>query len=227
MALIDNLESTIHKLRWRAAGTEWADYYDDTNYTSNSMQKKHHLVSNFLQRITPKTVWDMGANTGFFSRIASDNNAETIAFDIDPAAVQKNYLDVKSQQLTNLLPLIIDLTNPSGGIGWENAERMSLVQRGPADTVLALALVHHLAISNNVPLPKIAAFFQKLSRWLIVEFVPKEDSQVQRLLISREDVFTEYHQKAFEDSLREYFIIHDKQPIPESQRVLYLAERIS
>ncbi|GAI82895.1 unnamed protein product, partial [marine sediment metagenome] len=151
LGLIDNLESTIKKLKWTPRGTEWADYYQDTNYSSGALHHKKQIVAEFLDKINPKSVWDLGANVGIFSRIASDKGIQTISFDIDPAAVEKNYLECVERNETNILPLLLDLTNPSPGIGWENQERTSLLERGSADTVLALALIHHLAISNNLP----------------------------------------------------------------------------
>jgi hypothetical protein len=110
-----------------------------------------------------------------FSRIASQQNIPTLAFDIDPLAVEKNYLDCAAHQEAQLLPLVLDLTNPSPSLGWNNAERMSLLQRAPADAALALALIHHLAIANNVPLEALEEFFRGICRWLVIEFVPKED----------------------------------------------------
>jgi len=162
-------------------------------------------VLGFLDRVKPATVWDLGANVGIFSRLASNQGIPTISCDVDPAAVEKNYLDCIANNEANILPLVIDLTNPSPGIGWENKERMSLKERGPADTVLALALVHHLAISNNVPLSRIAGFLSDISHWLIIEFVPKSDSQVQRLLATREDIFPDYTRQAFEQEFSRYF----------------------
>ena len=108
----------------------------------------------------PKKVWDLGANTGVFSQIAAEQGALALAFDIDPAAVEKSYQDLRQRKETRLLPLVMDLTNPSPAIGWQNAERDALSARGPADMVFALALVHHLAISNNVPLPHGSRIFQ-------------------------------------------------------------------
>ena len=99
-----------------------------------------------------------------------------------------------------MLPLLSDLTNPSPALGWNNQERMSLLERAPADAVMALALVHHLAIGNNVPLPEVARFFSQLAPWLLVEFVPKSDSQVQRMLATRIDIFDQYHQAGFEQA---------------------------
>jgi hypothetical protein len=226
LGLIDNLESAVRKMKWSPQGTEWADYYEDTNYSSDALQHKKQIVAEFLDKIDPKSVWDLGANVGMFSRIASGKGIETISFDIDPAAVEKNYLECVAKSETNLLPLLLDLTNPSPSIGWENQERMSIMERGPADTVLALALVHHLAISNNVPLAKLAHFFSKICSSLIIEFAPKDDSQVQRLLSTREDIFPDYTQQCFEQEFGEYFMIQNSVRIRDSLRTLYLMRRI-
>ena len=122
--------------------------------------------------------------------------------------MKKNYLSCKSQKTQHLLPLTMDLTNPSPSIGWHNKERLSFSDRKKPDAVLALALIHHLAISNNVPFAKIAVFFATLSKkWLIIEFVPKNDSQVQRLLSSRKDIFTNYTKKGFEREFNKVFSI--------------------
>jgi hypothetical protein len=142
--------------------------------------------------------------------------------DIDPAAVEKNYLECRTNKETHLLPLLGDLTNPSPDLGWALRERRSLPGRGPADLLLALALVHHLAIGNNVPLSQVARFFRSLGEWLIIEFVPKSDSQVKRLLASREDIFTDYTVEGFETAFRPYFELVRSTPVPDSERTLYL-----
>jgi hypothetical protein len=121
----------------------------------------------------------------------------------------------------------MDLTNPSPGIGWQNKERDSLIGRGPADSVLALALIHHLAISNNVPLGRIAEFFSKISNSLIIEFVPKTDSQVQKLLMTREDIFSDYDESHFENSFKEYFALEQKIPVHNSERTMYLFTNVN
>jgi hypothetical protein len=120
---------------------------------------------------------------------------------------------------------VLDLTNPSPSLGWQNEERMSFVERGPVDIVMALALIHHLAISNNVPLESLAAFFAGLAPWLIIEFVPKTDSQVERLLSTREDIFPDYNPNGFEQAFKKHFIIHKIVPVQDSERQLYLMER--
>jgi hypothetical protein len=225
LGILDSLRSAITKLEWKPAGTEWGDYYEDTNYSSEAMDSKHRLVSEFLGKIRPSTVWDLGANTGVFSRLASELGAFTVSYDIDPAAVEKNYRESRAKQRKNLLPLMLDLTNPSPSIGWDNTERESLAERGPADAVLALALIHHLAIGNNVPLPKTASFFSKVARSLIIEFVPKSDSQVRRLLASREDIFPDYDSNGFERAYSPHFTIEEKREVKGSERILYLMRR--
>jgi hypothetical protein len=226
VGLVDSLKSLVTGLKWAPKGTEWGDYYDSTNYTREAFDSKATLVREYLEKIQPAQVWDLGANTGVFSRISAGMGIPTVSSDIDPAAVEKNYRQVRKNKETNLLPLVMDLTNPSPAIGWHNRERDSFEGRGPADAVMALALVHHLAISNNVPLPDLAEYFAGLGRWLIVEFIPKEDSQVERLLMTREDIFPHYQQQGFEAAFRQHFTIHDCAPIPGSKRLLYRMERI-
>jgi hypothetical protein len=119
----------------------------------------------------------------------------------------------------------MDLGNPSPATGWDNAERMSLLERGPADAVLALALIHHLAIGNNVPLDRIARFLARAGRSLLVEFVPKTDSQIKRLLVVREDIFESYTPEGFEGAFGEHFEIHRRIPLAGSQRTLYAMTR--
>ena len=225
LGLIDSLQGAVRKLKWKPAGTAWAEYYEDTNYSPGAMEHKRQVIAEYLGRIKPACLWDLGANTGLFSRIASDQGISTLAFDIDPGAVEINYLTCKNNKETNLLPLVIDLTNPSPSIGWQNKERMSFIERGPVDTVMALALVHHLAISNNVPLPMLADFFNSLCDWLIIEFIPKTDSQVERLLSTRDDIFINYQVEAFEKAFSQFFTIKDSMPIHDSERRLFLMRK--
>lgn len=225
LGLIDSLRATVQGLRWKPASTEWGDYYDDTNYSVAGAAHKAELVRKMLASASPARVWDLGGNTGVFSRLAVEAGAQVVSWDVDPAAVEKNYLRLREEGPRPLLPLVLDLTNPSPSLGWANQERMSLPERGPVDLVMALALVHHLAISNNVPLPHVATFLAPLARHLLIEFVPKEDSQVQRLLVTREDIFEDYTQVGFEAAFAAHYEVLDRQPIQETARTLYLLRR--
>lgn len=222
LGLVDNLERTIRVLNWQPEGTEWAEYYDQTNYSEDSAAQKRALVGEFIDAVHPRCVWDIGANTGLYSRVASERNIRTIAYDIDPAAVEKNYRSVVASREANLLPLLLDLNNPSPGIGWENGERKSLLERGPIDMVMALALIHHLVIGNNVPLHRVAVLFARMARHLIVEFVPKTDSQVEKLLATREDIFPDYQRSAFEREFGRHFTLDRAVELRGSERILYL-----
>ena len=227
LGLIDNLESGIRGLRWSPAGTDWGEYYEeDLNYTPAGFNEKQRIVADYLDTIQPKTAWDLGANTGLFSRLASSRGIFTVAYDIDPGAVDRNYQTIRDSGERNLLPLLMDLTNPSPSIGWNNHERMSMFERAPADVIIALALVHHLAIANNVPLDWLSSYLKQLGQWLIIEFIPKTDSQVQRLLVSRADIFPNYTAESFEGSFSTFYKILRKEPVQDSVRCLYLMERL-
>ena len=223
--LVSSLKNATLKLGWTPPASEWGNYYEDTNYTAASADHKAQLVGGLLADIEPSSVWDLGANDGTYSRLASSRSIPTVSFDIDPVAVEKNYLKAKEAKDPNLLPLRIDLANPSPGLGWDHDERASLVDRGPAEAVVALALIHHLAIGNNVPLDRVAAFMARLGPNLIIEWVPKEDSQVQRLLSSREDVFPDYHQEGFVRSFEKAFEVRRHEPIEGSKRALFWLAR--
>jgi len=225
IGIIESLYSGTKKMNWTPKGTEWAEYYSETNYTTSAFQEKKQIISDFLDKIKPKIVWDLGANTGVFSRLASRKGIKTISFDIDPAAIEKNYLDCIKNNETNILPLLLDLTNPTPNIGWDNKERLSVIERGPTDVIFALALIHHLVISNNIPLDRVANFFKKNCKYLIIEFVPKNDSQVQRLLSTREDIFDQYTQEDFENEFEKYFRIESSFKLKDSDRVLYIMEK--
>lgn len=221
LELVRGLRSAVEGLSWSPSGTEWADYTTDNTYTPEASGAKRERVVELLRGLGAETVWDLGANTGDYSRAARQVVRRVVSFDVDPAAVERNYRRVRAEGEAGILPLLMDLTNPSPAQGWAHGERLSLEQRGPADALLALALIHHLAIGHNLPLERVAAFLAQLGRYLIIEFVPKSDSQVQRLLRSRPDIFPEYTREGFEAAFARWFTIEQSHPIPGSERTLY------
>jgi len=220
-----SLRSSVASLRLPRVKTEWGDYYGETNYSNSSFDEKKNIVTEFLKKIPHHRVCDLGANTGEFSRLDQLKRSTVIACDIDGLAVEKNYCYNRDKNIKNILPLLLDLTNPAPAIGWANQERRSFLQRCCADTILALALIHHLAISNNVPLGNCAEMFASLTSHMIIEFVPKEDSQVQRLLATRPDIFPDYQKEGFEKAFAEYFKIIDKKDVKDSYRTIYVMEK--
>jgi ribosomal protein L11 methylase PrmA len=226
LGLIDSLESTVRGLAWSPGRTEWADYEQSHTYTPAALEQKRRLIEGFLQRIRPSMTWDLGANVGTFSRLAAEAGSTTIAFDLDPSAVELHYRRCRAEGEKRVLPLLLDLTNPSPAQGWNHRERMSLAERGPADAVMALAFIHHLAIANNVPLPLAAETLAGYGKSLIIEFVPKTDSQVQRLLASRQDIFPGYTLEGFEREFRQTHTIRASERIEGSERILFWMERL-
>ena len=222
LALLTSLRSATEKIRWEARESPWVDYQQMDSYDEVAITNKKRLVAEFLDVLEPTKVWDLGANVGAFSRIAAARNIPVVSIDSDPAAVDLNYRRVQSNEERYVYPVLSDLTNPSPGGGWENLERLPLLQRGPTDTVLALALVHHMAISNNVPLDRLAGFLARLGRSLIIEFVPPGDAKVKTLLSMRDHDFHGYTAKSFEAIFAEKFAIEKRSQIENSKRVLYL-----
>ncbi len=220
--LIGSLRGTVAGLEWKPAGTEWADYADNTSYSDQGTAAKERLVAEFVAAVEGHTVWDLGANTGRYSRIAADAGRSVLAFDIDPAAAERNYRQLTSDGRHDILPLVLDLANPSPGLGWASRERASLVARAGADLTLSLALVHHLAISRNVPLEMFIDLLASIAPNAIVEFVPKEDPMVRVLLAVRRDVFPGYTLDGFRAAAKTRFTIDRESPIEDSGRVLFL-----
>lgn len=200
--------------------TEWGDYYNDTNYDDDSFKKKKEIIEGICRRTNPEIACDFGANCGEFSRVLAQYSKIVLSPDIDPVAVDRNYVTIKKNGETNIYPIIQDLCNPSPGIGWMNQERLSFLERAQCDLAVALAIIHHLCIGNNLPLEYVAQLFHRVSPNLILEFVPKEDSQVARLLSSREDIFPDYSLEHCIEVFGKYYAKCEKHPIAGTCRTI-------
>lgn len=223
VALIQSLQSLIQSLRLKEKDTLWSNYYADTNYTKRAFSHKKRVVEKMLNNVTQKrVVLDLGSNTGIFSKLDLLTKSFVVSSDLDSLAVEANYLDCKNRDLTNILPLVIDQTNPSPAIGWDNSERDSFTKRSSADVVIALALIHHLVISNNLTFSMVSDHLAKLGKALIIEFVPKTDSNVIKMLKVRDDIFQDYNAENFEKEFKKNFVIKKKVKIRGSERVIYL-----
>jgi len=229
-ALYSSLFNKIFSLKTSSKkNTEWASYYDDFSYNNNAFINKKQKVQEFLIKSKQYSEYlvDLGANDGEFSRIGLNEGFFVISSDIDYGACEINYQKTKINNEQNIIPLLTDLSNPTPAIGFNNTERNSFINRisEKQPVILALALIHHLSISNNLPFNKTASFFASLGKALIIEFVPKFDSQTQKLLVSREDIFDYYSKENFEKVYSQYFNIQEYYDIPETDRTLYLMIR--
>jgi hypothetical protein len=220
--MIKELHCFIDKLKRKGTKTQWSQYVENNSYIDTAKTSKGDIVYDFLTKASPKFLWDIGANTGDFSRIAASLGINTVSIDLDIEAVEKNYMLCKENSEKNILPLTGDILNPSPGIGWNNSERSQLTLRRKPDAILALALVHHLVISGGITLDMLAQKLNALCRHLIIEFVPPNDKMVQQMLAGKDPELYNYSSDHFERAFREYFNILERQEIDESDRVIFL-----
>jgi hypothetical protein len=223
--LLDSLQSAVNTCRLRPAKSMWSGYYGSGTHSEEYLRVKEKIVSDLITYAKPDTVWDLGANTGRFAKLSAGLGYNTIAFDSDPLCVESLYRDLASEENYRVLPLVCDLTNPSPSLGFNNQERDSLTQRGPTGLVMALALIHHIAIGNNVPFTMISSYLARLGRWLILEFVPKDDPQVKEMLAVRRDIFTEYTRECLLKRFSADFLIHKEVDVGSSGRTIFLMEK--
>lgn len=225
VGLVRGLRGAVDKLTWDGRGTVWSDY-DETadHYDGEARDVKAEAVRAAARRVGPKLVFDLGANTGRYAELTCETGATAVAFDLDAGAVERAWQRVRSNPPAtgDLLPLVQDLANPSPALGWAHHERSSLAERGPADLVLALALIHHLAIGNNVPMPLVVSNLASLGHHLLIEWVPKDDVKVRTLLATREDTFPTYTREAFESAIAAAGTVLQRTLIPGTGRELLL-----
>lgn len=224
--LIRSLTILTSGLKIPSFNSTWSGYYDEAVQRGDYLAEKKKLFERFISKLERiKTAIDIGANEGEFSKILATKNIQVTATDLDPYCIGRLYEALKGGSHKNIQPLVIDLSMPSPAIGVNNEERSAFLNRAKADLVVALALIHHLCIGKNIPLRMAIAMMSKISNYLIIEFVPKEDAKVKEMLNGRKDIFDEYTRDNFEKNLSEVFNVLEKQPIGESGRILYLAQK--
>jgi ribosomal protein L11 methylase PrmA len=223
--LVMHLETIIVGVRGRRSGTTWSDYYDATILSKDYLEEKEKLFRKMLQDISFNSALDAGTNDGHFAKILAEKGASVIAIDNDTAAINRFYQYVRKNRTPNILPLMIDVTQPSPALGYRNRERSSFFERAQAELVTALALIHHLVLSKNIPLASLGEFFAEITgKYLLIEFVPPADPKVLELSKARTALHP-YDQQTFEESFGPYFISHHKEVVKGTERVLYLMEK--
>lgn len=224
--LLRQLHTFIQTLKPAKAASTWADYYNQTNYTDATFAAKKQLVVATFEGRQFQTIWDVGANDATFSRSIASSADRVLALDLDHNAVNAGYLANRETGNRNIYSLVYDVCNPTPALGFENAERSTLEQRSKPDAILALAVIHHLSITNNIPLDQSADYFAFRANELLIEFVGPADSQVKRLLAQKNTDYHWYNEKNFQAAFSRHFRITSRQEIPATDRVMYHLTRV-
>lgn len=217
------LRKLVAGMKWETGETVWKDYRTHNSYSDADTSAKKAFVDAALAGQGAGLVWDLGANDGEFARIAAQHADTVVAADFDEGAIDPLYRALRAEGNTKILPLVIDLADPSPAIGWRNRERPAFYDRRKPDVIMMLALLHHIAISANVPLPEIVEWMASFGSRIVVEFVHTDDVQTQRLLANKpEGMFADYHVKEFERLLHERFTVDKEEALPGGTRTMYL-----
>lgn len=221
---VRKLAKLVDRLDVKRGDTEWGGYSDRAHYTDVDLKAKEAFVSSVAAAVTPSVAWDLGANDGHFSRLVADQGAYVIAADGDHEAVDGLYRRLRADGDERILPLVVNLADPSPARGWRGTERLAFTDRSRPDLTLALALVHHLCISRNVPLQEFVDFLADAGGQLVVEFPTPEDPMVQGLVRNkREGVHDDYTVANFEAALGRRYDVARREELPGGTRVCYHA----
>lgn len=225
-AIVLQLRDWIAGLQPAGRGnTAWADYARSNTYSDAEYAEKRTVVAEFCAKVRPRMLWDIGCNSGDFAATALRSGAQfCVGFDADHGALEQAYARAKSEALA-FVPLYQDLANPSPSQGWSERERPGVGGRKGADALLALAIIHHLAIGRNVPLPDVVHWLVSLAPQGVIEFVPKSDPTVQIMLVLRQDVFDSYSEEAFAAALAREASIVERRTVSSTGRTLFRYRR--
>jgi len=224
--LVSSLEGLITRLKLPGQKTVWSDYYDEASQRKDYLQNKKEIIQHWVESLPAiKMAADLGANDGEFSKLLALKGINILAADFDAGCINNLYRDIKKTGEKNIQPLVIDLSNPSPATGVNNEERSSFINRTSVDLVMALALLHHLAIGKNIPFPMIADLFHRTGKTLIIEYIPKEDEKIKWMLHQKKYIYTDYDEARFVEAFDKYFSIVEKKQISGTKRILYLMTR--
>jgi hypothetical protein len=222
-ANFEKLEKLVRKLEWKPGETAWTGYGEDNTYDEGSAAAKDAFVREAAARRRRRLAWDVGANEGRHARIAGESADFVVALDADHATVDALYRRLRDERREDILPLVMNVCDPSPDLGWRGRERAALDRRGTPELVLCLAVVHHLCISGNVPVRELLDWLRSLGAALVIEFPDRSDPMVQRLLGGKRAASNpDYERAAFERALEERFELERSAAVSET-RMLYEA----
>lgn len=220
---VRQLRKLVAGLEWRPPESGWVSYAECNTYADDERQEKERFVRRAAAHRRWPLAWDLGCNTGVFSRIISEQADYTVAIDSDPQVIDRLYNELKREDQRKILVLVNDLADPSPDRGWRGRERQALAARPSPDLILGLALLHHMAIGANLPLAEVVEWFAGFGADVVLEFVSKEDPMVQRLVLNKTDQFDDYDRSVFEGYLARHFETVERQELSSGTRTLYHA----
>ena len=223
-ANVRGLQKLVRRLEWEPPHSVWTEYGRDNSYSAEDAEHKRVFVRAAVRSGPHRLCWDLGCNDLTYSRIALEGADYVVAVDGDHALAELNYRVLREEGETRILPLTMNLADPSPNLGWRGLERKGLAERGRPDLVLCLALVHHVAISANVPVGEWLDWLAGLGASLVIEFPTREDPMVRRLLAGkRPDAHPDFELGRFEAELERAFSVERRERLSCATRVLYLA----
>jgi hypothetical protein len=223
-ANVRGLEKLVRRLDWEPEATAWTEYGATSTYSERDAERKAAFVREAASVRRRGLLWDLGANDGRYTRIAAEHAEYAVALDADGAVVERLYRALREEGSETILPLVANLADPPPGLGWRGRERRPLAERGLPELTLALAVVHHLAISANIPLPELLDWLAELRTELVIEFPTAADPMVARMLArKREGTHADYTRETFERLLGEAFEVEATEELADGARVLYRA----
>jgi SAM-dependent methyltransferase len=221
---LQRLRRIIERLEWEPQRSIWSEYTKEHSYEDTDLRRKGDFVQRVLARRRWSLVWDIGCNTGTYSRLSSEHADYVLALDGDHLALDRLYAELKQEGNQQILPLFADVADPTPGLGWKGLERRPLGDRGTPDLILALALIHHLIIGRNIPLNDLIEWLAQFGSDLVIEFVGHDDPMVKRLLRNRTGQSIEYSAEALELALTKYFGSVTQETLESGTRTLYYAQ---
>jgi SAM-dependent methyltransferase len=223
--LLNDCSRKLDRLEPRTTASAWTDYLDHKSlYTPAQLDQKERFVREALDLTKPRTALDVGANEGRFSFLAARHGASVVAIDTDPAVAGKLWREAHAESL-EVLPLVVDLTRPTPALGWRNQECASFLERarGSFDLVMMLAVIHHMLVTERIPLGDLLRLAAEMTRgYLLIEFVAPSDPMFVRIARGREMLHKDLTRTAFEAAASVHFDLVRAQPLDGLDRCLYL-----
>jgi hypothetical protein len=220
-ANLRKVRKTVDAAEWSPPASVWTAYRNDNTYEDADNQAKGAFIRDVAGRRGWNLAWDLGANDGHYSRMIAEHARYVLALDLDPSTVELLYRDLKAEGNEQILPLVMNLTDPSPGLGWRGLERKPFADRGKPELILALALLHHVSITGNVPVRQFVDWLASLGAEVVIEFMTRDDPMVKRLLAAKRVEHEDYDQPFFEQAVREAFEIERQEQLPSGTRLLY------